>query len=208
MTGSERNRSSRRVTIAAIGISAAAHLAALMWLGLPIRAFDTPERAMSLISPVSEPLILSALELPAQPVVPAASAAAGGAGETGASADRPESGTPARRATPSASGAEPLIVAAADSLPVADVLPLTVNAPVAVAAAAADAPAQVGSPAPQPTAHVPGSAAAAKGRGAASSPGSGGIGVSSGKGGIGVTVGRPGTKRHPPPRGMPGRGRW
>jgi hypothetical protein len=203
MTTAERDRRTRRVFLVALGISAAAHVAALAWLGLPVRLAQPRAAAFVMLPPLAERLVVPVPETPVHATAAAAATSAGGAGQPGAAA-APQQGAPAA-AAPRALAGEPLALAAAvDSFPTLEIAPLPAVETAAVAVAET-APAAAGAAEPAPT-YVPGAAAAAKSRGAGSSAGSAGAGVSVGHGGITIKTGG-GRKRHPP-RGMPGRGRW
>jgi hypothetical protein len=214
-TTAERNRSSRRTSFVAIAVSGALHVAVLLWLRLPGPQVATPAERLALLPPLSEAVMLQ-VEVVTQRSAPAAQSAtaeAGGAGEAGPVAAAPRQVTP-QPVTPDAAVSlrpvpgEQLALAALDSLVNTDVTaqPVAETAPAVVATlpAGESGEGQAAQPAPAAPAHIPGSAARAKGGGV--SPGSGGSGKNGGLGGITIKVGG-GPKKHPP-RGMPGRGRW
>lgn len=202
MADGNRERRNRKVTAAALALSAAAHVAALAWLSFPTSTLETRERTTALLPPLDQAPVVVLTEQPA----PAATEA-GGTGTPGAPA---QAAAAPSQATETPTRAESFL-AAADSLVRPDVIPAVELAPVTVVATAApvavaDAP-PAPSAAPAPPVYVPGAAAAAKGRGAATAAGSGGAGAQSGQGGIGISIGGgKGPKRHPPVL-MPGWGR-
>jgi hypothetical protein len=208
MRRSEQHRSTRKILVLGLAISAVAHAAALAWLALPIRGLPESPATIAILTPLAEPI-------PVVPIVPvavtplSAASASGGAGAAGGAPARPapESAAPVENATPVERPAESEVktLAVADSLPIREVAPLVPvqSEPVVVAALPERAPTATTN---LPAVHTPGSVGGAKDRWAGTLPGTAGAGATSGKGGVGVTVGRPGTKRHPP-IGLPGRGR-
>lgn len=218
MTGTERNRSSRRTSLVALGVSAAIHAAVLLWVALPVPELSAPAERLTLLPPLAEPVLLEiAAVTPAAPATAQATVAeAGGAGMPGAvdaAPPRPVSQAvaPEAAAAPRPVAGEQFTLAALDSLTNAEPMaqPVTEPAPVVVATLPAGEVAGAGQAAqpaaPAGPAHVPGSARRAKGGGA--SAGSGGSTASGGFGGITIKIGGGGPKRHPP-RGMPGGARW
>jgi hypothetical protein len=145
------------------------------------------------------------------PVADAGGAGLPGLADAAPPRPAPQAATPDATVAPRPVAGEQLTLAALDSAVNAEPMaqPAAETAPVVVAALPAGESAGAGQAAqpaaPAAPAHVPGSAARAKGGGV--SAGSGGSGASGGFGGITIKVGGGGPKKHPP-RGMPGRGRW
>jgi hypothetical protein len=218
MTNTERNRSSRRTTFAALGVSGALHVAALLWVTLPVPELSAPADRLALMPRLSEPVLLdfAAVTPTVAVVAPATAAEAGGAGMPGATdaappRPAPQAAAPEAPVAPRPVAGEQFTLAALDSLANADRIAQPVVEPEPLVVAALPEGALAGSghaaepTAPAAPAHVPGSAARAKGGGAKA--GAGGSGDSGGFGGITIKIGGGGPKKHPP-RGMPGRGRW
>jgi hypothetical protein len=214
MTNRERNRSSRRVTFVALGISGAVHVAALLLVTLPAPELPAPAERLALMSPLVQPVMLELETVTAPvtavvaPVADAGGASEGGAAEMAPPRPVPQSPAPDEVVAPRPVAGEQFTLAALDSTTFAALpaQPAAVTAPVVIATAPAGESATEGQSA-QPAAprHIPGSAAKAKGGG--KSAGSAGAGESDGFGGITIKIGGGGKKKHPP-RGTPGRGRW